>query len=254
MDSFDDAILNNWASRFGCSVSRLEQYGTTLLPDEKYAGQRLLILWHISKQTFALFDPSCRHLIDAVASRQPINGSISAETVRQVLGASAIASHDVGLVHYLRPAALPNVVTPASFTVRELNLSNREALAVLHHNCTPEEVDEGYVEVDHEIAFGCFRDDELVAAASGYRLSGFLDIGVLVHARFRKLGLAKVVVSALCRWSIANDIIAQYRCDAQNSASHGVAKALNFQHYFSSESILLATAAAAPGPSLTRES
>ena len=243
MPSFDDVVLNNWASRFGCPVDRLMQSGTTLLPDEKYAGQRLLILWHIGKHTFVLFDPACSASVNAVIARLPSDASIAGENVRGVLGANAIESHDVGLLHYLRPDELPNLPTPPSFHVRQLTLADREALATLHQNCTPAEVDEGYVEVDHEIAFGCFRGDQMVAAASGYRLSGFLDIGVLTHAGFRKLGLAKLVVGALCRWSIANDIIAQYRCDTQNSGSVGVAKALNFRHYFSSESILLKTGA-----------
>ena len=233
----EETILNNWARRFQCSVSTLKESGTILLPDEKYSQQKMIILWHIGKHTFALFDPSYTELLKDILARLPVNTSLSGDNIRQVLDANSIASHDIGLLHYLSPSDLPNLSTPHSFTVRELGLSDREYLAALHRNCTPEEVDDGYVEIDHEIVFGCFHDHELVAAASGYRMADFMDIGVLTHPKFRKSGLGKVVVAALCRWAIAHNFIAQYRCDVHNTGSLGVARSLKFRHYFSSESI-----------------
>ena len=239
MQDFEEIIINNWASRFQCSVSTIKEGGTTLLPDEKYAHQQMIIFWQIGKHTFALFDPSYAELLKDIMIRLPINTSLSGETIRQVLGVNAIASHDIGLIHYLHPADLPHLATPHSFHVRELALSDQEPLSALHSNCTPEEVDDGYVEINHEIVFGCFHENELVSAASGYRMAGFLDIGVLTHTKFRNLGLGKVVVEALCTWAIAHDIIAQYRCDIHNAGSFGVARALKFRHYFNSESIVL---------------
>ena len=240
MQDFEEIIINNWASRFQCSAGAIKQSGTTLLPDEKYAHQNMIILWHIGKHTFALFDPSYSELLKDIMVRLPLNTSLSGDNIQQVLGVSSIASHDMGLIHYLHPAELPDLATPHSFHVRELALSDQEPLSALHSNCTPEEVDDGFVEIDHEIVFGCFHKNELVSAASGYRMAGFLDIGVLTHTKFRKLGLGKVVVGALCTWAIAHDIIAQYRYDIHNTGSLGVAKALRFRHYFNSESVVLA--------------
>lgn len=240
MQDFEEVIINNWASRFQCSVSTIQQSGTTLLPDENYANQNTIILWHIGIHTFALFAPSYTELLKDVLVRLPINTSLSGDNIQQVLGVKAIASHDVGLIHYLHPADPPNLATPHPFHVRELALLDQESLSALHSHCTPEEADDGYVEIDHEIVFGCFHDNELISAASGYRMTGFLDIGVLTHTKFRKLGLGKVVVSALCNWAIAHNIIAQYRCDIHNTGSLGVARSLKFRHYFSSESMVLA--------------
>ena len=42
MQDFEEIIINNWATRFQCSVSTIRQNGTTLLPDEKYANQNLV--------------------------------------------------------------------------------------------------------------------------------------------------------------------------------------------------------------------
>ena len=217
MQDFEETIINNWADRFQCSASTMKQSGTALLPDEKYANQHMIILWHIGKHTFALFDPSDTELLKDIMVRLPTNTSLSGDSIQQVLGVNSMASHDIGLIHYLPPSDLPNLTTPHSFNVRELALSDQENLSALHSNCTPEEVDEGYVEIDHEIVFGCYHDHELVSAASGYRMTGFMDIGVLTHTGFRKLGLGKVVVGALCRWAITHNVIAQYRCDMHNT-------------------------------------
>jgi len=239
MQDFEEIIINNWATRFQCSVSTIRQNGTTLLPDEKYANQNLVILWHIGKHSFALCDPSDTALLRDIIVRLPINTSLSGDNIQQVLGINAISSHNIDLIHYLSPSDLPNLATPHSFHVRELALSDQEYLAALRSNCTPEEVSNGYVDMDHEIMFGCFHDNELVSAASGYRMAGFMNIAALTHTRFRKLGLAKVVVGALCKWAVVHNIIAQYRCNTHNTGSLGVARSLNFRHYFSSESIVI---------------
>jgi hypothetical protein len=239
MQDLEEIILNNWATRFQCSVSTIKQNGTTLLPDEKYANQNLVILWHIGKHSFALFDPSEIVLVRDILIRLPMNTSLSGDHIQQALGINAISSHEINRIHYLPPSDLPNLATPDSFHVRELVLSDQEYLSALRSNCTPEEVSNGYVDIDHEVVFGCFHESELVSAASGYRMAGFINIAVLTHARFRKLGLGKVVVGALCKWAVAHNIIAQYRCNTHNTGSRGVARSLNFRHYFISESIVI---------------
>ena len=240
MQDFEETIINNWANHFQCSASIIKQGGTTLLPDEKYANQNMIILWHIDKHTFTLFDPSYTRLLKDIIVRLPVDTSLSGDEIRQALGVSSIAYHDFGLIYYLLPFDLPNLTTPHNFNVRQLSLSDEAYLSVLHSNCAPEEVDDGFVEINHEIVFGCFHDSELVSVASGYRMAGFMDIGVLTHTNFRKLGLGKVVVGAICTWAIAHNIIAQYRSNIHNTGSLGVARSLNFRHYFGSESIVVA--------------
>ena len=157
MQDFEEIILNNWASRFQCPVSTLKQSGTTLLPDEKYAQQKMIILWHIDQHTFAVYDPSYTELLNDILARLPVNIALSGDHLQQMLVASSIASHDIGLLHYLPPSDPPHVPTPRSFAVRELGPSDQEPLAVLHSNCTPEEVDEAYVVIDCATMYGCFH-------------------------------------------------------------------------------------------------
>lgn len=240
LEAFQQEILQNWAAHFGCSLATLQQAGTTLLPADKYAGQRLIALWHIGAHTFAEHDPACTQDLERVLADLPATAALTGDTLKQSWGADAIAAQDLGLAHYLYPPDLPPYTPPAPFVLRQLTLADAGTMAALHAANSPKDVDEGYVEVSHEIAFGCFAGDQLVAAASGYRRTGFMDVGVLTHPEFRRHGLGKATVGALCAWSRAQGCIAQYRCNVANTGSSRLARALNFRLFCRSEGVWLA--------------
>jgi hypothetical protein len=239
MQEFAKTIISNWAAHFNCETSFIRKKGTYLQPDEKYAGKNMVTLWHIEQRTFALFDPILAEVMNEVLSSFPADSSITGENVKQLVGRNRITSHDIGLIHYLYPPYIPSYDLFPEFSVRKLSIIDGDKLSELHNNCTSEEVEDAYVEINHEIVFGCFHNDELVSAASGYRMAGFMDIGVLTNHKFRRLGLGKAVVANLCNWSIDHDVIAQYRCNSDNAGSRGVAEALNFRLYYTSESLIM---------------
>ena len=175
MPTFEEMLLDHWASHFQCAESAIRQSGTILLPTEKYAGQNTITLWHIGEHTFARFDPSYSALLNTMLAELPLHTSLSGSHIQEMLPVNSIVSHDVDLFHYLRPSDLPKFAPPDSFRVRQLALSDQVQLAWLHNNCTPEEVDNGFVEIDHEIAFGCFHDDQLVAAAPDDAAAGTVE-------------------------------------------------------------------------------
>lgn len=235
-DRFDQAIFENWANHFRCPLATFQQSGTTILPLERYAGEKIIVLWHIGKHTFVQLDPAYHRQIELLMRQLPDGSSLSGVELQRGLGDGAISSHDSFLVYYLYPADLPGYAPPSPFGIRRLTEADSGLMQGLHNANSPEDVEEGYVEVSHQIVFGCFAEEELVAAASGYERAGFMDIGVLTHPGFRRKGLGKAVVGALCDWSHANGFIAQYRFNKQNVGSRGVAEGLNFKRYFSSES------------------
>ena len=91
---------------------------------------------------------------------------LTADDLARAWGAAAIQSRDAGLVHYLFPPDLSAWAPRSPYTVRALSLADDDGMQALHAACSPAEVDDGYVEVSHEIAFGCFADGALVATSS----------------------------------------------------------------------------------------
>jgi RimJ/RimL family protein N-acetyltransferase len=237
--TFENTIYQNWTGYFGCPVDTAQQSGTTLLPESKYDGDKIIALWHIGKHTFVQLDPAYFPKLEKLVKELPTNTSLSGNHIEAAWGKDAVSARDAGFTYYLFPQDLPSYLPAKPFRMRQLSEADADAMSALHAANTPEDVDEGYVEVTHQIAFGCFLDQQLVAAASGYERTGFLDIGVLTHPEFRKKGLGKAAVGALCDWAAQNNMIAQYRHDVLNLNSQNVAKSLNFQMYFRSEGISL---------------
>jgi GNAT superfamily N-acetyltransferase len=236
-DRFDQVIYENWANHFGCSLATLHQGGTTILPREKYAGTRVIVFWHIGQHAFVQLDPDYGREVDCLLHRLPEMMALSGDDLRCAWGEAAASSHDRYMVYYLYPEDLPGYAPPAPFVLRPLSDADGGLMQALQAANSIEDVDEGYVEVTHQIVYGCFAGEQLVAAASGYDHAGFMDIGVLTHPEFRRKGLGKSVVGAICDWSLRNRFIAQYRFNAQNGGSQCVAESLNFKRYFWSESI-----------------
>ena len=238
-NTFEHIIYQNWTDHFGCPVETIQQNGTTLLPDGKYDGEKLIVLWYIGKHTFAQFDTAYTPRLDQLTKALPANTSLTGDQILKAWENQVIHSRDIGLSYYLYPDDLPDYTAPHPFKLRQLTEADADAMSALHAANTPEDVDEGFVEVTHQIAFGCFFNEQLVAAASGYERTGFLDIGVLTHPEFRQKGLGKGVVSCLCAWANEHNIIAQYRHNVLNTGSQNVAGSLNFRMYFKSEAITL---------------
>ena len=236
--TFERLIHENWATYFGCPVETTEQPGTTLQPEIKYEGEKIIAHWYIGKHTFIQLDPTFFPQLEALVKALP-NTSLTGEKIELTWGKEAISSRDTGLIYYLFPLDLPNYQPPSPFTLRPLTEADADLMSALQAANTPEDVDEAFVEVTHEIAFGCFHGDQLVAAASGYERTGFLDLGVLTHPDFRKKGLGKAVIGATCDWAHQKGMIAQYRHNALNINSQNVATSLNFRKYFSSEGVFL---------------
>lgn len=238
-NTFEQLIYKNWTGYFGCPLDVAQLHGTTLLPESKYEGDKVIALWYIGKHTFVQLDPTYYERLEQLVQKLPTDRSLTGEHIESAWGKDAIQMQDVGLTYYLLPQELPSYQPAAPFLIRPLNEADADAMSKLHAANTPEDVDEGFVEVTHQAVFGCFMGEQLVAAASGYERTGFLDIGVLTHPSFRKQGLGKAVVGALCEWAAQNEMIAQYRHNILNIGSQQVARSLNFRMYFKSEGIFL---------------
>ena len=233
--TFEQTIYHKWTNSFGRTTETAYQSGTTIVPESKYEDKKVIVLEYIGKHTFAQIDPFYFQGLNNLVKSLPEGTSISGIHIQDVWNKDSIQTHSHGKTYYLSAADLPPYLPPEPFSLRKLTTEDAEIMSTLHDANTPEEVEEGYVEVTHQVAFGCFHNGQLVAAASGYERTGFLDIGVLTHPDFRKKGLGKAVVGAICNWANERHIIPQYRHDVLNVSSQHVAESLNFKLYFQTE-------------------
>ncbi|MGB0385620.1 MAG: GNAT family N-acetyltransferase [Ardenticatenaceae bacterium] len=236
-NTFEQQIYQNWADYFECSVDALQQSGTLLFPREKYANTTGIIIWCIGQHSCVEMDPAYVDDVKELLKSLPDGTSLRIAHLQAAWGAERTAENFSGPLYYWYPANLPPLALAEPFTLRQLTLDDADHMTALEEANTPEDVEEAYIAVDHLIAFGCFAGDQLVSAASGYMRTGFMDPGVLTHPDFRGKGLGKAVVRAMCEWSIAQNIIMQYRCNEKNLGSVGIAQALHFTPYFTQEDV-----------------
>jgi predicted GNAT family acetyltransferase len=120
------------------------------------------------------------------------------------------------------------------YSVRSLTHDDTEAFLAFQSACSDEDRDEGEVSLDHKIIFGVLDDEQIVAVASTNEIWGFVNIEVLTHPDFRKQGLGKAVVSAVCEHYLQqknDERIVLYRHLTTNHGSNGIARGLNWQFF-----------------------
>jgi GNAT superfamily N-acetyltransferase len=231
--------LETWAAYYGLAAEEIGRQGTTLFDRERLAGSGAVHLVHVGERTLAEIDPGLRPDLEYLLASSGADARLSAVLLRQAWGDRCLLSADAGHVFHLDPADWARPEAPAGVELRPLGEGDRADLDRLKADCAPDEVDDAFVETDHEIAFGCFAGSGAVCAGSGYRRNGFMDLGILTHPGHRRRGLASSVVAALSGAAIAAGWIPLYRCDQGNLASKGVAGASAFTWFFGSESLRL---------------
>jgi hypothetical protein len=237
--TFEKKIYTKWTANFGCPFATAFQRGTTLFLSKILREKNEIALWYIGIHTFVETDPTLMNELQRELDHLPGRTSLNGDLLQEAWGISRIKARSMVCILYLYPTDLPDFSPPAGFCLRQLTTNDAEAMAVLRRANTTEDAERGDVQVTHPIAFGCFAGEQLVAAASGYELAGFMDIGVLTHPDFRGLGLGKSVVGAICEWSAGTQWVIQYRHNEKNESSRRLAEKLSFHFYFKQETIWL---------------
>ncbi len=238
-EEFEGRIYANWARHFGCRVADMHRGGTILLPSWRYAGSRGIHIWYIGGGSFVQMGPEYAEEVAHILGSLPPGTSLSGDDLQTAWGREVTNERSVGLVYYLYPGDLHAPALTGPFAVRRLTADDAAHLGDLFEASPAEEVSEAYVAVDHDIAFGCFAGDRLVAAGSGSQRAGFMDLGVLTQPGYRGLGLGRATVAALCEWCLGRELIPQYRCDEGDKYSRSLAEGLGFRSYFRQESLWL---------------
>jgi hypothetical protein len=241
-ERFDDRLAEIWSTHFGCRRQDLALPGTLLVSRERLTDTGAIHVVHLWARACAEVDPQLRADLDHLLAQRGNGAILTAELLKASVPAERLLSADRGFIFHLEPGHLIVRRPEPPITLRPLTESDQPALLKLIDRCPPGEVDDASIEIDHEITCGCFEGLRMVAAASGYRRSGFMDLGVLTDPSFRGRRLAPAMVAALSRDAEARNFIAMYRCDQANRASKRVAEASGFTQYFETESLTLALA------------
>ncbi len=118
--------------------------------------------------------------------------------------------------------------------VRILRAEDAAVFSAFTAQCSPQDLDDAYVELDHPTVVGAFVGDRLVCAASTYAWGDdeeFADTGVLTDPAFRGRGFGRAVVRAISRRAIADGLEPQYRCQLDNEASVALARSAGLSSF-----------------------
>jgi GNAT superfamily N-acetyltransferase len=236
-EDFNHRVDSLWAAHFGCQPGDFDRHGTTLLPRDHLRGEALIHVVYLRRRALAELDPALEAQVGVLLADRGDGALVSCELLQQAWGRARIASVETGLIFHLRPGELVRPRLKPGFNLGRLSSDNQAALDALRQRCTEYEIEDSYVEIEHEIAWGCFQDGRLAAVGSGYRRNGFMDIGVLTAPELRGQGLARHVVRALADDTLELGLIPQYRCNQINQASRRVAEGAGFTLYFTTESV-----------------
>jgi len=136
----------------------------------------------------------------------------------------------VQLQFELTHSSFPDISPSPDFYIAKIDKNNFQSLSVFNlaleskfWNAEADFLDSGY-------GFCAFTRDHLPASIcySASVVNGLAEIDVATLPEYRNKGLAKKAVGAFIRYSIEHDIVPNWDCFAENTASLKTAKSLHF--------------------------
>lgn len=234
-EAFETDIYDIWADYFGLPAFFLKDGGSSVDGMEDLSGTNRVVLFKIGERSFAQCDVELNDLLadimQKIAHRKGGEYGMTSADIQVELVGKHIEYDEIVKLFYLYAGDFKPYHSN-NFKVRQLTQADATALEQLKSACSKKDVDEGFVNVADELAFGAFDGEKMVACASMFDWRGFADPGVLVHPDYRQRGLGKAVVSPICEWVLDKGRVMTYRCVTTNHGSSALAESLGFTHYF----------------------
>jgi GNAT superfamily N-acetyltransferase len=224
-----------WAERFHLPPERIAQPGTSLYINPKWSANGSVALWPVGEHVVVELAPDREADLQTIIAQFPANHCLTVGDLKGIWG--EIRNERMPLyaldADLFRPFAVPTL-----YTLRQLNPDDQPAFDAFQAQCSDDEREEGEVAIEHDIAFGVFDGERIVAASSVYVWRGFIDIGILTDPAYRGKGLGKAAVSVCCEYYLPGDLIVGYRHDIKNLGSKGIASGLGFSSYATADVIV----------------
>jgi RimJ/RimL family protein N-acetyltransferase len=225
-----------WAQELGCEPGDLTHPGTRLVPFEEWRGGGRVSILRREGASIVRLAPGLLDLLlqalqwhEETTSGSPQSRGITTRDLQAWLGEGRISPRPTDHLYYLAPAAFRPFVAGEA---RQLGPADAALLAELNAACTPHDRQQGEVEIDHPVVFGCFSDGQMAAAASFiYYGDAVADVGVITHPQRRGHGFGKAAVTGLSQWGLAQGRLLQYRAAVTNPGSMRIAESLGYGLY-----------------------
>ena len=243
MDAHRKQILDHWTKFFNCSFEEIMTPGTTFVPKDNLLKSRKIYSWYIENRTFLMIDSMINDEIIFLTKKSGKDYRKHAISLSDLLsfGKEKIKLDYKGFVYILDPQNFIYNHPREEFEIRQLLQKDKDILDTFYSACKPEEVEESFVEIEHQpYVYGAFNKDEtIIGAGSAYNFGGFTDLGILVHPDFRKYGIGKSIISTLIKKILQNNELVMYRSQDWNKGSMKLAESLGFEKYCNQESLIL---------------
>lgn len=196
-------------------------------------GEHMVDLLESGNRSMAILNASLYDTFLASAGDRP-----DKEALLAWLDVTTGATLETDNLFFADPSRLAAPATPPGITVRPLDEADGAAFAALDKACTKEDLEAGFVELDHDIVVGVFEGPTLVAKASSFAWwpdddddSPVWDIGYVTHPKHRGKGYGKLAAAFLAQELFAIDAIPMIRATDNRPASLGIARSLHFSFF-----------------------
>jgi ribosomal protein S18 acetylase RimI-like enzyme len=246
---FRAQVTHVLAAYFGTPADRIAQPGTVLRPVGPDEWDGWLELTPIGASVGIKVLGEMLDGVDAVRAAHPADHTLTGADFMVAWGADVTRIGHM-LVYMLDRTAFRRVVPDRRHTVRSLTPADAAAFAAFQARCSEDDLNESDISLDHEVAYGVFDGEQIVAGASTYMWDGLVDVGVLTDPDYRGQGLGKAVVAAASAHYVDNPAeprIVCYRHAANNLASQGIPRSLGFSFYANFECVYRKSSHPTPG-------
>ncbi len=225
-------VYGYWAKRFGCDRQDFAHAGALVIQEKELAETGKVHLYRIDKMSIVRIAPALAKQAGLPEGYGREFGSLTVNTLQALV---PLVVESTLLDHYLDPKDFECFPVGAPFTTRQVDAENdKHSLLALYEACPEADLEAAEISLEEPdpVIFGIFEGTQLVAYA-GHRYwdEVIADIGVLIHPDYRSRGLGKAAVSALCEWSIRNDIVPMYRVYSSHVHSQRIPEALGFKEW-----------------------